>query len=108
MSSPPSGPRLSQTSFVVLGLIEQAEPATPYDLKQLAALSTSNFWALPHTQLYTECERLAAEGAAERDRASTPAAGGAATASPEAGGGPWPAGGPSRRESCTSSVTRGC
>lgn len=62
MSSPTSGPRLSQTSFVVLGLIEQAEPATPYDLKRLAALSTSNFWTVPHTQLYTECQRLAAEG----------------------------------------------
>ena len=57
-----STPRLSQTSFVVLGLIELAEPATPYDLKQLAALSTSNFWTLPHTQLYSECARLADEG----------------------------------------------
>jgi PadR family transcriptional regulator, regulatory protein AphA len=46
----------------VLGLLEQAEPATPYDLKQIAQLSTSNFWSVPHTQLYTECARLAAEG----------------------------------------------
>jgi hypothetical protein len=36
---------------VVLGLISLAEPATPYDLKQLAAISTSYFWSLPHTQL---------------------------------------------------------
>jgi DNA-binding PadR family transcriptional regulator len=57
-----SSPRLSQSSFVVLGLIELAEPATPYDLKQFAALSTSNFWSLPHTQLYGECARLAGEG----------------------------------------------
>jgi DNA-binding PadR family transcriptional regulator len=57
-----SSPRLSQTSFVVLGLIELAEPATPYDLKQLAAISTSNFWSLPHTQLYGECARLTEEG----------------------------------------------
>jgi len=57
-----SSPRLSQGSFVVLGLIEQAEPATPYDLKQLASLSTSHFWSLPHTQLYSECGRLADEG----------------------------------------------
>jgi len=54
-----STPRLSQTSYLVLGLLEMAEPATPYDLKQLAARSTSNFWALPHTQLYNECARLA-------------------------------------------------
>jgi DNA-binding PadR family transcriptional regulator len=57
-----SSPRLSQGSFVVLGLIELAEPATPYDLKQLAAISTSYFWSLPHTQLYSECARLAGEG----------------------------------------------
>ena len=46
----------------MLGLLEQGEPATPYDLKQLAQLSTNNFWSVPHTQLYTECARLAAEG----------------------------------------------
>src|SRR5690242_20714668 len=57
-----SSPRLGQGSFVVLGLIELAEPATPYDLKQLAAISTSYFWSLPHTQLYSECARLADEG----------------------------------------------
>ncbi len=55
-------PRLTETSYIVLGLLEQAEPATPYDLKQLAQLSTSNFWSVPHTQLYTECARLAGEG----------------------------------------------
>ena len=54
--------RLSETSYIVLGLLEQAEPATPYDLKRLAQLSTSNFWSVPHTQLYTECARLAREG----------------------------------------------
>src|SRR4029077_9239281 len=57
-----SSPRLTATSYIVLGLLEQTEPATPYDLKQLAQLSTSNFWSVPHTQLYTECARLAAEG----------------------------------------------
>jgi PadR family transcriptional regulator AphA len=57
-----SNPRLSETSYIVLGLIEQVGPATPYDLKRLAQLSTINFWAVPHTQLYTECERLATVG----------------------------------------------
>jgi PadR family transcriptional regulator, regulatory protein AphA len=71
VSSPAAEPRLSQTSFVVLGLIERAEPATPYDLKQLAALSTSNFWTVPHTQLYTECERLAGEGLLDETREQT-------------------------------------
>lgn len=54
--------RLTETSYIVLGLLEQGEPATPYDLKRFAQLSTSNFWSVPHTQLYTECARLAAEG----------------------------------------------
>jgi len=53
---------MSDTSYVVLGLLEQAEPATPYALKRLAQVSTNNFWALPHTQLYSECARLAREG----------------------------------------------
>lgn len=54
--------RLTETSYIVLGLIEQAGPATPYELKRMAQVSTFNFWAVPHTQLYTECARLAKEG----------------------------------------------
>jgi PadR family transcriptional regulator, regulatory protein AphA len=57
-----STPRLSETSYIVLGLIEKIGPATPYDLKRMAQISTFNFWAVPHTQLYTECGRLAGEG----------------------------------------------
>jgi DNA-binding PadR family transcriptional regulator len=57
-----SSARLTETSYIVLGLLEQAGPATPYDLKRLAQLSTSNFWSVPHTQLYTDCARLAGEG----------------------------------------------
>ncbi len=62
MSSTAVAPRLTETSYIVLGLLEQGEPATPYDLKRFAQLSTNNFWSVPHTQLYTECARLAAEG----------------------------------------------
>jgi DNA-binding PadR family transcriptional regulator len=54
--------RLTETSYIVLGLIEQIGPATPYDLKRMAQISTFSFWAVPHTQLYTECARLAEEG----------------------------------------------
>ena len=54
--------RLSTASYVVLGLTEQLQPATPYDLKQAAAHSVGNFWSLPHTQLYLECGRLAEAG----------------------------------------------
>jgi PadR family transcriptional regulator, regulatory protein AphA len=52
--------RLTHTSYIVLGLIEAAGEATPYDLKQAVGLSLGNFWSLPHAQLYAEPERLAA------------------------------------------------
>jgi DNA-binding PadR family transcriptional regulator len=54
--------RLTPTSYIVLGLLEAAGEATPYDLKQMVAVSLGNFWTLQHAQLYTEPERLAAAG----------------------------------------------
>ncbi len=63
-----SEPRLTPTSYVVLGLIAAIEPATPYDLKRLAAQSVNNFWTLPHTQLYAECARLAGHGLLDEQR----------------------------------------
>jgi PadR family transcriptional regulator, regulatory protein AphA len=71
MSSAVTTPRLTETSYIVLGLLEQGEPATPYDLKQFAQLSTNNFWSVPHTQLYTECARLAAEGLLDERKEQT-------------------------------------
>jgi DNA-binding PadR family transcriptional regulator len=66
-----STPRLSETSYIVLGLIDQLGPATPYDLKRAAQLSTINFWSVPHTQLYSECSRLAKEGLLRERREQT-------------------------------------
>jgi PadR family transcriptional regulator AphA len=63
-----SNPRMKETSYVVLGLLELAEPATPYDLKQIAQRSVFNFWSVPHTQIYTECERLAKTGLLDERR----------------------------------------
>jgi PadR family transcriptional regulator, regulatory protein AphA len=60
--------RLTPTSFVVLGLIELMQPATPYDLKRAASEGISNLWALPHTQLYSECGRLATAGLLSEER----------------------------------------
>jgi DNA-binding PadR family transcriptional regulator len=54
--------RLTPTSFIVLGLLEAAGEATPYELKQVVAVSLGNFWSLQHAQLYSEPERLAAAG----------------------------------------------
>jgi DNA-binding PadR family transcriptional regulator len=54
--------RLTPTSYIVLGLIEQAGTSTPYELKGLVAATIGNFWSLQHTQLYAEPERLASAG----------------------------------------------
>jgi PadR family transcriptional regulator AphA len=54
--------RLTPTSYVVLGLIEQMQPASPYDLKRAVSMGVGQFWSLPHTQLYAECGRLAEGG----------------------------------------------
>jgi DNA-binding PadR family transcriptional regulator len=60
--------RLTPTSYVVLGLIEQLGSATPYDLKRVAALGVGHFWSLPHTQLYSEPSRLAETGLLDQRR----------------------------------------
>jgi DNA-binding PadR family transcriptional regulator len=60
--------RLSPTSYVVLGLVDQLGTATPYDLKQAAAAGVGYFWSLPHTQLYSEPARLAEAGLLEERR----------------------------------------
>ena len=63
-----SVPRLTSVSYVVLGLIESAGEATPYQLKQVAARSVGNFWTIQHAQLYTEPERLAKAGLLDEER----------------------------------------
>jgi len=64
-------PRLSETSYIVLGMLERLQPATPYDLKRIAEVSTIDFWAVPHSQLYSECARLAKEGLLTEEREQT-------------------------------------
>jgi PadR family transcriptional regulator AphA len=54
--------RLTDTSYAVLGLVDQCGSATPYQLKQIAQVSIFHFWSIPHTQIYTECGRLAEAG----------------------------------------------
>ena len=63
--------RLTETSYVVLGLIERLQPATPYDLKRAAEAGVEYLWALPHTQLYSECGRLAEAGLLSEEREET-------------------------------------
>jgi DNA-binding PadR family transcriptional regulator len=63
-----SSTRLSETSYIVLALLDRVQPATPYDLKRLAESSTIDFWTVPHAQLYNECARLAREGLLTEER----------------------------------------
>ena len=62
MSTPKSVPNLGATSYLVLGLVAQYGPVTPYGLKSVVAKSIGYFWSFPHSQLYAEPARLAGEG----------------------------------------------
>lgn len=63
--------KLTPTSFIVLGLIERAGAATPYELKATVNRSVGNFWSLQHAQLYTETERLTKAGYLAEEREET-------------------------------------
>jgi PadR family transcriptional regulator, regulatory protein AphA len=63
--------RLTPTSYIVLGLLELAGEATPYQLKQMVAGSVGYFWTVQHAQLYTEPERLAKAGYMSETREET-------------------------------------
>ena len=54
--------RLTPASYIVLGLVERAGEATPYDLKAMVAAGVGNLWSLQHAQVYSEPERLAEAG----------------------------------------------
>lgn len=62
-----STPRLTVTSYVVLGLLALRGPSTSYELKRAVGHSVGYFWPFPHAQLYSEPRRLAAGGLLEVD-----------------------------------------
>ena len=62
--------RLTETSYVVLGLLDLAGPSTPYGLKRTWA-AVGELWSVPHTQIYTEPVRLAEAGYVKEDREET-------------------------------------
>jgi DNA-binding PadR family transcriptional regulator len=59
--------KLTPPSYIVLGLLDAAGEATPYDLKNMVAGSVGHFWTVPHAQVYAEATRLA-EGGLLRER----------------------------------------
>ena len=63
-------PSLTPTSVIVLGLLERAGEATPYDLKTMVAASVGNFWSVPHSAVYAEAQRLAEAGYLDERRES--------------------------------------
>jgi PadR family transcriptional regulator AphA len=54
--------RLTPASYIVLGLVQWAGKATPYDLKRFVGASVGNLWSVQHAQLYSEPARLAEAG----------------------------------------------
>jgi PadR family transcriptional regulator AphA len=63
-----SSKRLTPTSYLVLGLLAREGPSTPYDLERHVRATLGNFWSFPHTLLYTEPPRLAADGLVTESR----------------------------------------
>jgi DNA-binding PadR family transcriptional regulator len=64
-------PKLTPTSYVVMGLLSWLGEATPYDLKRAASGGLDTFWLLQHAQLYTEPERLTNAGYLTEKRETT-------------------------------------
>ena len=62
---------LTPTSYLVLGYLATAGPATPYELKQSVAGGVGYFWTFPHSQLYSEPARLAEAGLVKEEREDT-------------------------------------
>lgn len=53
---------LTIPSYIVLWIVRTLEEATPYEMKQYAAMSIDHFWSIRHAQLYSEPDRLVAGG----------------------------------------------
>lgn len=63
-------PRLTPTSYVVLGLINLRGSSTPYELESAVQKSVAYFWTFPHSQVYREPDRLADFGLLHVERES--------------------------------------
>jgi DNA-binding PadR family transcriptional regulator len=60
--------RRSSSSAILL-LLALRGPSSPYDLKRSLERLTGLFWAVPHTNVYDEVGRLAADGLVTVERA---------------------------------------
>lgn len=57
-----AAPKLTIPSYIVLWIVRTLEEATPYEMKQYAAMSIDHYWSIRHAQLYSEPDRLVAGG----------------------------------------------
>jgi DNA-binding PadR family transcriptional regulator len=62
---------LGESSFAVLASVVRRGPCSAYDVKVRLDLVAGDFWRVPHTQVYRECERLADAGLLEPDQEDT-------------------------------------
>src|ERR687889_676507 len=62
---------LTPVSYVVLGLVARDGPSTPYALKAAVGRGVAHFWPFPHSQIYSETERLARLGLLAEEREQT-------------------------------------
>src|SRR5262245_56547857 len=66
-----SRPDLTPVSYVVLGIIARDGPSTPYDVKAAVGRGIAHFWQFPHSQIYSESDRLAGLGLLTEEREAT-------------------------------------
>lgn len=52
--------------MLVLALVRNLGPASPYDLKRAVAGTVDRFWSLNHAQIYAQCKTLTAAGLLEQ------------------------------------------
>ena len=57
-----TSPIRRSSAYAVLLLVALRGPSSPYDLKRALGRLAAEFWAVPHTQVYSEAARLAEEG----------------------------------------------
>jgi DNA-binding PadR family transcriptional regulator len=62
---------LGESSYAVLASVIRRGPCSPYDVKARLDRVAVDFWRVPHTQVYRECERLAEAGLLEHDQEDT-------------------------------------
>ena len=59
---------LNPVSYVILGLLARDGASTAYDIKSAVGRGIAHFWPFPHSQIYSETERLARLGLLTEER----------------------------------------